>query len=386
MLPDSDALAQTTGSGNSPSRRKVLLILLGVLLVSHAPTLAAILVPKRLPSLCVAFSVLAVICYVALPLLAGRWWPEAAQFQRRWLPLRKADYFLVILLILVVFVWAGLGGWVLIRLGWSSPKDMLPFGNAGPVTAFVSLLTVVVLGPIAEEVLYRGYVQDQLAKVTRGPAAVILQAALFALYHIPVRGIDSLVVFGLGLILGFWRQWKRCLLPLILVHVLVNGVASIPPYLNVTGLNRAVEKAAASPKGREIARLAKTPAEVGIPAIALYLDDADNATQAVAMDALRKNYGKAGSRQYAEVLKTGTDGQVEGILLVIDYSHCKELIPEVRRVVYEHPTLGVQICALIALDGMGDTEGLTEIARDHPVEKVRKGASMMLRYKSQARD
>jgi len=381
MLSSPDAPNHAAEAETSASRRKVLLILIGVLLACNLPGWATALVMKRLPGLRVTLYLVTTVAYVVLPFLAARRWPRAARFEARWLPIKRVDYFLAFPLLIIAVGWACLGGWFLQWMGWWS-KDMLPIGDAGPIAAAVSLFTVVVAGPIAEEVLHRGYVQDQLAKITRSYVAVVLQAALFAVLHVPFHAVWSLVAFGLGLIFGFWRQWKRCLVPLIIVHVLINGLASIPPYLAVREMNRAAQEAAASPKGREISRLAQGPPEAGIPAIVPYLDDGDENIRNCALAVLHKDYGKAGSRQYAQVLKNGTDRQIEGILLVIEWSRCVELAPEVRRIVYERPDLPMQIAALITLKTLADTEGLTEIARDHPDERVRKTASMMLGHET----
>lgn len=175
------------------------------------------------------------------------------------------------------------------------------------------------------------------------------------------------------LMLGALLVWhgKKCLLSLIVLSVLVSSLAASSCHPPQENLNKAAEEIAAGPKGREISRLAQTPPEIGIPAIARYFNDEDELVHAMATLALQKNYGKAGSRQYAEVLERGNDREVSGILSVIDLSRCVDVLPQVRQVVYDHPNLLIQIAAIVTLKVMRDTEGLKEIGLNHPTAKVR---------------
>ncbi|MFC7623918.1 CPBP family intramembrane glutamic endopeptidase [Microlunatus sp. GCM10028923] len=108
------------------------------------------------------------------------------------------------------------------------------------ITLFV--ITVITFAPLnapAEELIYRGYAQTELA--TRLPTwlAIGIPAALFALQHLffaptaaamPVFGIAFAVwAVGAGLILH--RQ--RRLVPLIFAHLLVNLVTTVPTLLVV---------------------------------------------------------------------------------------------------------------------------------------------------------
>jgi hypothetical protein len=104
------------------------------------PLLAAMLVKARLPGVSVALGLMAAVLFIALPLWVRRRWPEASAFEPRWLPLRKIDYLLTIPLILLLIAWSCFVGWALVRLGWTFPKDMMPFGNASSLTALVSPL------------------------------------------------------------------------------------------------------------------------------------------------------------------------------------------------------------------------------------------------------
>ena len=93
---------------------------------------------------------------------------------------------------------------------------------ANPVAAFLS---VVIVGPVVEEILFRGLIYGALEKRFRVFGAILVSSFLFALVHLQV--VYFIPIFCLGLVLG-WARWKANSLGLpILIHVLNNGVALI---------------------------------------------------------------------------------------------------------------------------------------------------------------
>ncbi len=91
---------------------------------------------------------------------------------------------------------------------------------ANPLAAFSS---VVIVGPIVEEILFRGLIYGALEKHLRVTGAIVISSFLFALVHLQV--VYFIPIFCLGLVLG-WARWKANSLGLpILIHVLNNGVA-----------------------------------------------------------------------------------------------------------------------------------------------------------------
>jgi len=90
--------------------------------------------------------------------------------------------------------------------------------NANPVTAFLS---VVIVGPIVEEILFRGLVYGASERRLRAGGAICASSLTFALVHLQV--VHLIPIFGIGLVLG-WARWKTGSLGLpILIHVLNNG-------------------------------------------------------------------------------------------------------------------------------------------------------------------
>lgn len=90
----------------------------------------------------------------------------------------------------------------------------------------IGMLTVAVLGPLAEELLFRGGVQTdlQLHDSGQGPAVAIgISAAIFALVHLnPAQMPAALVI---GVLLGFAYWWTGSLVAPILIHIFNNSFA-----------------------------------------------------------------------------------------------------------------------------------------------------------------
>jgi membrane protease YdiL (CAAX protease family) len=108
--------------------------------------------------------------------------------------------------------------WGLILLGWaygvgaSLALSQLPSGvrsgftmPAEPLAAFLSFLLVVVLAPIAEELLFRGWVFTGLRRFGF-QVALWGSAVLFALAHWGGTIFYSLAILPIGLILGVLRE------------------------------------------------------------------------------------------------------------------------------------------------------------------------------------
>jgi len=90
---------------------------------------------------------------------------------------------------------------------------------------WLSLLTTVILAPLAEEFLFRGVTMGMAKKFMPFMAANILQAVLFGVYH--MNWIQGVYAFVLGLILGFTAEYFHSIWASILLHAFVNGSAQL---------------------------------------------------------------------------------------------------------------------------------------------------------------
>jgi len=160
--------------------------------------------------------------------------------------LRSIAEILIVVAALMVLQRAG-AGFVLDRLGISSPPlpafifgiaAVVPlyvvFGFTMPLaseTSFVAIAYLALLGPMAEEVLFRGFAFGELRRLVRLPfwAAALLPAVAFGLAHIgdgdtpvEIAGIFAITAAG-GLFFSWlYEKWDYNIWVPIAVHVMMN--------------------------------------------------------------------------------------------------------------------------------------------------------------------
>lgn len=112
---------------------------------------------------------------------------------------------------------------------------------------FVSVAMVVVLAPVAEEILFRGYILRGLAERLRPGAALWLSTLLFVVAH--ANPVQVPVGLALGLVCGWIFLRTRSLALCIVVHLANNALALFGGKLPfaIAGFNAAPESGAAHP-------------------------------------------------------------------------------------------------------------------------------------------
>lgn len=129
--------------------------------------------------------------------------------------------FIVYAVVLAVVVMAAQG--LLPFVDFEQPQDVgfdQIFQRYEYILAFI---TLVIIAPFAEEVLFRGYLLGKLKKHVPIWAAILITSALFAVAHGAWNvGID---VFVLSIVLCLLRVVSGSLWPSILLHMIKNGVA-----------------------------------------------------------------------------------------------------------------------------------------------------------------
>jgi membrane protease YdiL (CAAX protease family) len=89
-------------------------------------------------------------------------------------------------------------------------------------------LLVGLLGPFAEEVFFRGFLLNGMLQRLKGPVALVLSAAVFAIFHIdPGLYVPT---FLLGLALGWVYLKTRSIWPSIFMHALHNTLVIIATW------------------------------------------------------------------------------------------------------------------------------------------------------------
>lgn len=94
---------------------------------------------------------------------------------------------------------------------------------------FWLILGVSVLTPIMEELIFRGVIQGELSKAMPAWAAIVIQAVIFAAYH--MQPIQSSYVILPGLLLGLAYYWSRSIWVPIAMHCIFNFLGSALPMM-----------------------------------------------------------------------------------------------------------------------------------------------------------
>ncbi len=103
----------------------------------------------------------------------------------------------------------------------------------------LAFITLVVIAPIAEEVLVRGYLYGKLRKFTSVAIAMIISSLLFSLMHLQWN--VAVNVFPLALIMVGLREMTGSIWAGILLHMLKNGVAFYFLFVNPSFLDTIVK-------------------------------------------------------------------------------------------------------------------------------------------------
>lgn len=113
----------------------------------------------------------------------------------------------------------------------------MDFTNAGQITdskafysslfpglgTIVQILTLLIISPLAEEIIFRGLILTRLQRSFRNITAIIVSGLLFGIIHAAAGGIVLVVGAGIiGIILGVICVKTKSLFPAILAHSAAN--------------------------------------------------------------------------------------------------------------------------------------------------------------------
>lgn len=144
--------------------------------------------------------------------------------------------------IAIFAIFTGVGALVeAIGLGTPDASELLAYVTESPLTFWLWIIGVAVLAAgIGEELLYRGFLMDRLARLPglRGRVwpVIIIQAIVFGLPH-AYQGWGGMVVTGcVGLLLG-WVRLKQAgsLMVCVLAHIAVDVIAMSVAYGETLG-------------------------------------------------------------------------------------------------------------------------------------------------------
>ena len=108
-------------------------------------------------------------------------------------------------------------------IDWRGPWDFAPWRSAPWLVDIGRVVAVSLLGPIAEEGLFRGVLYGWLrrVRVPVGPTVVVV-AAQWAAFHATYSPLVIALVFVDGLLLGAARHQTKSLVAPMLMHVAWN--------------------------------------------------------------------------------------------------------------------------------------------------------------------
>jgi len=89
----------------------------------------------------------------------------------------------------------------------------------------LEFLAIALLGPIIEEIIFRGIVQKRLSKMMRVGFVVIIQAMIFGLIHMDF--VQSVYAGILGIFIGLIYLWFDSIWHAITVHAVFNATSVI---------------------------------------------------------------------------------------------------------------------------------------------------------------
>ncbi len=95
----------------------------------------------------------------------------------------------------------------------------LTFSNQNPI---ILTLATVIIGPIAEELTFRGLVQRRARIWLKPGTAIVISSLIFGLAHMNM--IQLIYAFGIGLLLGYLYEKSGNLIAPILAHMAANAV------------------------------------------------------------------------------------------------------------------------------------------------------------------
>jgi hypothetical protein len=87
------------------------------------------------------------------------------------------------------------------------------------------ILTVAVVAPIFEEMVFRGFLYAGFERSLGAMPALLLTSAVFASMHFQYNYYEVLHIFILGLVLGWARLRTQSLWTPIAMHAVNNGLA-----------------------------------------------------------------------------------------------------------------------------------------------------------------
>ena len=130
---------------------------------------------------------------------------------------------------LMLFVFIALEEIYMWALDIEMPQGFVTFMLSDPI--ILGLISVIIIAPIAEEFLFRGFLFSQLKRTQLGGwGAVTLSSFLWTIIHFQYESLILLVLFIFGIFLGYVRMAYNSLSLPIILHAINNTFAFCMAY------------------------------------------------------------------------------------------------------------------------------------------------------------
>jgi membrane protease YdiL (CAAX protease family) len=140
-----------------------------------------------------------------------------------WRPILR-DLGLAIAFLIVANIILGILGQLIHATPGQSVRNFLPHTGLEVATFLLLALTA----GICEEVIYRGYLQQQFTVWTRNVAAgIVIQSIVFGVSH-AYQGLGMVLTISVyGCLFGLLAYWRRSLRPGMMAHFIQDGVGGL---------------------------------------------------------------------------------------------------------------------------------------------------------------
>ena len=135
-------------------------------------------------------------------------------------------------------IWLRLFIAVLFATACTSNLSKLIFSNSPMIqefpflpNGFLAFLSIVIIAPIGEEIVFRNFLVSSFAKFMPNWTAIVIPAILFCLVHVSIK--YAIGVFGMGLVVSYIFYVTRSTLLTISIHAVSNLIGYATFHANM---------------------------------------------------------------------------------------------------------------------------------------------------------
>lgn len=128
-----------------------------------------------------------------------------------------------VLSLIIAFVITAIMQWLLPFVDWEQKQEVGYENISGTTDMLMAFIALVVIAPIAEEIVFRGWLYGKLRLRISAWPAILLVSVLFGVVHLQVNVAVS--VASMSLVMCLIREYTGTIWGGMLVHMFKNGLA-----------------------------------------------------------------------------------------------------------------------------------------------------------------